>query len=100
MYQSTITLKFNTTLREDPKGLYSVFYGDKFNTPDASLIREGSTHQVSSVSFCIPNFPPGREIAFMAIGMYSACYVENIVMIEPGHNEVWLAALEETFTDV
>jgi len=100
MYQSTITLKFGLTLSKDPDGLYSVYYGDKFNTPNASLIREGSTHQVTSVSFAIPNFPPGREIAFVAIGMYSACYVENVTMIEIGHNVVWLVAEQEPIINV
>jgi hypothetical protein len=94
---TTITLKFNHVLRNDRDGVFSIFEGEGFNTPHAKLIRDGSTYQRTSITM-LANVPDeGREFAFVAIGQYTACYVERIVKILPGENVVWLVADEEFY---
>ena len=95
MIQSTITLKFNRVLQNDPDGIYAVYYGEHINTPHAQLIAEGPTYLVPSVTFEVPNFPPGREIVFKALGLTIACYTENTKMIPPGECHVLLSAALE-----
>jgi len=100
MYSTTLTLKFNDTLQRDPDGRFSVYYGEHFNTPRAELVTEGATYQTHSVSFNVPNFPGGRELAFIGLGMDIACYTQYSATIKPGPAVVWLSAKEEWFQDV
>lgn len=94
---TTITLKFNDVLRDDIDGIFSVFDGEKFNTPDAVLLRDGTTYQRTSLSF-VEDIPDcGREFAFIAIGHYTACYVECKKRIFPGNTDIWLIADEELY---
>jgi hypothetical protein len=92
---ATITLKFNDVLSKDIDGVFSVFEGDKFNTPDAVLLREGSTYQRTALSF-VEDIPDcGKDFAFVAIGHYTACYVECTKRIFPGDTDIWLIADKE-----
>ena len=95
MIQSTITLKFNHVLQNDRDGIYAVYYGEHANTLQSQLITEGSTYLVPSVTFKVPNFPPGREILFKALGLETACYTESMRMIPPGEFKVLLSADQE-----
>lgn len=92
---ATVIVKFNNILRDDKDGIFTVYDGFRFETPDAEMITEGSTYQTSWFAFQISAPPEGREIAVIAIGIETACYTQARKVVYPGNNVIYLIAEEE-----
>jgi len=92
---ATVIIKFNDVLQKDKEGIFTVFDGVGFETPEAEKITEGFTTQTTWFALQISAPPEGREIAIVAIGKELACYTYTRKIVYPGENVIYCIAEEE-----